>query len=58
MSASDSTLGPSRGFHSDTQMNLFGWLIALPLLLLLLPVLPLVVLYWVLAGGFSDSGSG
>ncbi|MFB6183912.1 MAG: hypothetical protein ABEI96_05100 [Haloarculaceae archaeon] len=49
MSTSKSAIGPSRGFHPDTEMNFFGWLIFLPLLLLLLPVIPLVVLYWLLS---------
>jgi hypothetical protein len=44
-----SSVGPTRGFRPDLEMNVIGWLVALPLVILLLPVLPFVVLFWLLA---------
>lgn len=42
-----STEGP------NVQMNVFGYLVALPLVLLLLPLLPFVVVWWLGAKGLS-----
>ncbi|MDG5778733.1 hypothetical protein VB779_18850 [Haloarculaceae archaeon H-GB11] len=42
------TVGQSRGFHPDTGMNVIGWLVFLPMLFVLIPLLPFILLYWLL----------
>jgi len=43
------TVTPPSGTHPDAQMDAIGWLIFLGLLVLLLPVLPLLLVVWLLS---------
>ncbi|WP_310921603.1 DUF7535 family protein [Haloarcula saliterrae] len=42
------TVTPPSGTHPDAQMDVIGWLIFLGLLILLLPVLPLLLVIWLI----------
>ncbi len=43
------TVTPPSGTHPDAQMDVIGWLIFLGLLILLLPVLPLLLVVWLIS---------
>ena len=43
------TVTPPSGTHPNAQMDAIGWLIFLGLLVLLLPVLPLLLIVWLIA---------
>ena len=43
------TVTPPSGTHPDAQMDAIGWLIFLGLLILLLPVLPLLLVVWLIS---------
>lgn len=42
------TVTPQREMHSKGGMGVVGWLIAIPIAFLLLPLLPLYLLSWLL----------
>ncbi|WP_324665889.1 DUF7535 family protein [Haloarcula sediminis] len=42
------TVTPPSGTHPDAQMDAIGWVILLGLLVLLLPVLPILVVVWLI----------
>ncbi len=42
------TVTPPSGTHPDAQMDAIGWLIFLGLLILLLPVLPILIIVWLI----------
>ncbi|MFC6756886.1 MULTISPECIES: DUF7535 family protein [Haloarcula] len=43
------TVTPPSGTHPDAQMDVIGWLIFLGLLILLAPVLPLLLVVWLIS---------
>jgi hypothetical protein len=49
MSSTQDSIGPSRGMYHNQQMGVIGYLVAVPLLLILIPLLPFVVVYWVVS---------
>jgi hypothetical protein len=43
------SVSASRGPHPNAEMSAIGYLVFLPILVVLFPLLPLVAVYWLLA---------
>ena len=55
MSSTQDSIGPSRGMYHNQQMGVIGYIVAAPLLLILIPLLPFIVVYWAISKLASPS---